>query len=77
MTLLFGRYNGEKTKRNQFVVYALHGRRGGGSIGSSAKAIESLGGIVPNADLYLESHSASNNGFFLKPYSFMINTLEN
>lgn len=63
VTLLFGRYNGEKTKRNQFVVYALHGRRGGGSIGSSAKAIESLGGIVPNADLYLQSHVHQIMGF--------------
>lgn len=58
LTLLFGKRNGTDKLTNAYVVFGIHGGSGGGRrAGSTANALEDMNKIIPNADLYLHSHT--------------------
>ena len=58
LDLSFGRSYGHINKRNHYIVYGTHGCQSGGrTMGATANALEAMGGIVANADLYLHSHT--------------------
>lgn len=49
---------GHDNRRLHYIVYGTHGSNSGGrTMGATANALESMGGIVANADLYLHSHT--------------------
>lgn len=55
--------NGIKSKKDTAITYKIfvnHGNNGGGGmIGSKANALEKMSLVVPNADLYIHSHTHS------------------
>ena len=58
LTLLFGKRNGTDKVTNSYVIFGIHGGSGGGRrAGSTANALEDMNKIIPNADLYLHSHT--------------------
>lgn len=58
ITLLFGKRNGTDKMTNTYVIYGIHGGSGGGRrAGSTVNALEDMNKIIPNADLYLHSHT--------------------
>lgn len=58
LTLQFGKRNGMSNITNSYVVFGIHGASGGGRrAGSTANALEEMNKIIPNADLYLHSHT--------------------
>lgn len=58
LDLSFGRSYGHINRRNHYIIYGTHGCQSGGrTMGATANALEAMGGIVANADLYLHSHT--------------------
>ena len=55
--LSFGKSRGRDTVKQTFTIYNSHGRGGGKMIGSKANRVHNLSSIVPNADLYIHSHT--------------------
>lgn len=53
----FGKSRGRDTVKQNFVIYNSHGSGGGKLIGSKANRLQNLSSIVPNADLYIHSHT--------------------
>lgn len=54
----FGVAHGMKNRSNTYVVYGAHGGHGGGRrVGSSANALQDMSAVIPNADLYIHSHT--------------------
>ena len=47
-----------KNHTNDYVVFGTHGGHGGGRrVGASANALQDMSAILPNADLYIHSHT--------------------
>ena len=55
--LSFGKSRERENVKNTYVIYNSHGRGGGKMIGSKANRVHNLAGILPNADLYIHSHT--------------------
>ncbi len=55
--LSFGKSRGRDNVKHNFVIYNSHGSGGGKLIGSKANRVHNLANIVPNADLYIHSHT--------------------
>lgn len=55
--LSFGKSRDRDNVKNTFTIYNSHGRGGGKMIGSKANRVHNLSSIVPNADLYIHSHT--------------------
>ena len=55
--LSFGKSKGRDHVKQTFTIYNSHGRGGGKLIGSKANRVHNLSSIVPNADLYIHSHT--------------------
>lgn len=63
LTLRFGKRNGTDKITNTYTIFGIHGVGGGRRIGSSANALEDMGKIVCNADLYIHSHTHNTVSF--------------
>ena len=58
LTLEFGVAHGMKSVNNKYVVYGIHGGAGGGRrAGATANALQDMALRLPNADLYIHSHT--------------------
>ena len=57
LTLQFGKRNGTDKCTNTYTIFGTHGVGGGRRIGSSANVLEDMSHIIPNADLYIHSHT--------------------
>lgn len=58
LTIEFGVAHGMKTLNNKYVVYGTHGGTGGGRLaGATANALQKMSQVLPNADLYVHSHT--------------------
>lgn len=58
LTLEFGQAHGIKDLTNKYVVFGQHGGSGGGRrAGATANALQDMSLIIPNADLYIHSHT--------------------
>lgn len=58
LTLEFGTAHGMKRLNNKYIVYGIHGGSGGGRrAGATANALQDMAMIIPNADLYIHSHT--------------------
>lgn len=57
ITLMFGKRNGEKNSSNIYTIFGTHGSGGGKRVGSTANAMDDMCHIIPNADLYVHSHT--------------------
>lgn len=58
LNIKFGAINGMKNYQNSYIVYGAHGGHGGGRrVGSSANALQDMSAVLPNADLYIHSHT--------------------
>lgn len=58
LTIEFGVAHGMKNLKNKYVVYGIHGGSGGGRrAGATANALQDMSLILPNADLYIHSHT--------------------
>jgi len=55
--LSFGKSRGRDNVKHTFTIYNSHGSGGGKMIGSKANRVHNLSNIVPNADLYIHSHT--------------------
>ena len=54
----FGKRHGMSNRSNHYVVFGTHGGHGGGRrIGSTANALQDMGLIRPDMDLYVHSHT--------------------
>lgn len=68
LSVNFGKdLSGHKYKCN---IFARHGSGGSGRLGSALNAVESMDGIVNNADLYIMSHVHKSTQGTMKTYSF-------
>lgn len=73
LTLEFGTAHGVKDLTNKYVVYGIHGGTGGGRrAGATANALQDMSQRLPNADLYVHSHTHTtvnyNDMIFLYDY---------
>ena len=66
ITLMFGIRNGDKKLENTYTIFGMHGSGGGRRMGATANVLEDMSAIVPNADLYIHSHT-HNPMTFRKP----------
>ena len=66
LTLQFGKRNGMKDVNNIYTIFGMHGSGGGRRIGSTANIMDDMTSIIPNADLYIHSHT-HNPLTFRKP----------
>lgn len=58
LTLEFGVAHGMKNLTNKYIVYGIHGGTGGGRrAGATANALQDMALKLPNADLYVHSHT--------------------
>lgn len=58
LTIEFGVAHGMKNLTNKYVVYGIHGGTGGGRLaGATANALQQMALKLPNADLYVHSHT--------------------
>jgi hypothetical protein len=58
MTLEFGVAHGMKNLNNKYVIYGTHGGAGGGRMaGATANALQKMSQVLPNAVLYIHSHT--------------------
>lgn len=58
LTIEFGVAHGMKNLTNKYVVYGIHGGTGGGRrAGATANALQEMALKLPNADLYVHSHT--------------------
>ena len=58
LTIEFGTAHGMKNLNNKYVVYGTHGGTGGGRLaGATANALQKMSQVLPNADLYVHSHT--------------------
>ena len=73
LTLQFGKRNGSEQITNTYTIYGIHGTGGGRRIGSSANALEDMGHIVCNADLYIHSHTHNVVNFSDCVYIYNVN----
>ena len=55
--LSFGKSKGRDNVKQTYIIYNSHGRGGGKLIGSKANRVHNLSTIMPNADLYIHSHT--------------------
>jgi len=63
LTLLMGKRNGESDIKNTYTIFGMHGSGGGRRIGGTANSLEDMASIVPNADLYIHSHTHQQLNF--------------
>lgn len=63
ITLSFGKRNGLMGVRNSYSIFGMHGSGGGRRIGSTANVLEDMANIIPNADLYIHSHTHNTLSF--------------
>lgn len=73
LTLEFGVAHGMKGVTNKYIVYGTHGGTGGGRrAGATANALQDMSLRLPNADLYVHSHTHTsvnyNDMIFLYDY---------
>lgn len=58
LNIKFGVAHGMKNLTNKYVVYGIHGGSGGGRrAGATANALQDMALVIPNADLYIHSHT--------------------
>lgn len=57
--LQFGQNMGVKNATNKYNIFGIHGSGGGRRIGSAANNLEDMKRVIPNADLYIHSHTHS------------------
>lgn len=58
LDLRFGVNSCNKNRKNHYVVFGIHGGNGGGRrAGATANALQDMSLVVPNADLYIHSHT--------------------
>jgi len=55
--LSFGKSKNRDNVKHTFIIYNSHGRGGGKLIGSKANRVHNLSNIMPNADLFIHSHT--------------------
>lgn len=73
LDIKFGTRWGHTGDRNHYVVYGTHGSQSGGrTMGATANALENMGSIVANADLYLHSHTHSTINYTKPVYVYNV-----
>ena len=55
--LSFGKSKGRDHVKQTFIIYNSHGRGGGKLVGGKANRVHELAKIMPNADVYIHSHT--------------------
>lgn len=56
--LRFGVNSSNKAFKNHYVIFGIHGGNGGGRrAGATANALQDMSLVIPNADLYIHSHT--------------------
>ena len=61
LNMEFGTAHGVKNLNNKYVVFGIHGGSGGGRrAGATANALQDMALIRPDMDLYIHSHTHSN-----------------
>lgn len=54
----FGTKYGDKNRKNNYVIYGIHGGSGGGRrAGATANALQDMSLVRPDMDLYIHSHT--------------------
>ena len=55
--LQFGQNRGVRNATNKYNIFGMHGCGGGRRVGSIANNLEDMKQIIPNADMYIHSHT--------------------